>query len=157
MTINLRTHTLVQLKQLASRIAGEIARRESTGKAAMLRKLTRMAREHGWSLEDVLGDATDIPLATTSTRKPDAAAKVPLPVKYRHPSRQDLTWSGRGRKPQWVEAWTAQGGALDALSTAAEKFARRQRRPDGLKPAADQTVAETTSQASTRKAGASTA
>jgi DNA-binding protein H-NS len=29
-------------------------------------------------------------------------------VKYRHPENAELCWSGRGRKPKWVEAWLAQ-------------------------------------------------
>lgn len=27
-----------------------------------------------------------------------------------------LTWSGRGRKPKWVEAWIDQGGTLADLT-----------------------------------------
>lgn len=31
-------------------------------------------------------------------------------VAYRHPENHELTWSGRGRQPKWVEAWLAQEG-----------------------------------------------
>lgn len=46
----------------------------------------------------------------------------PLPstsqtVKYRHPDNSDLTWSGRGKKPEWVLDWVKKGGPLDDLST----------------------------------------
>lgn len=34
------------------------------------------------------------------------------PIKYRHGNN---AWSGRGRKPKWVENFLAQGGALEDL------------------------------------------
>lgn len=39
-------------------------------------------------------------------------------VAYRHPENADLEWSGRGRKPKWVEHWLEQGGTLDQLTVA---------------------------------------
>lgn len=37
-------------------------------------------------------------------------------IQYRHPDNAYLEWSGRGRKPKWVEAWLEQGGTLEQLS-----------------------------------------
>lgn len=46
----------------------------------------------GYSLADLIG------VEAKATRAPTVA-------KYRHPENAALTWSGRGRKPQWfVEA-----------------------------------------------------
>lgn len=36
-------------------------------------------------------------------------------VAYIHPDHADLCWSGRGKKPKWVEHWLAEGGALEEL------------------------------------------
>lgn len=36
-------------------------------------------------------------------------------VKYRHPGNRDLTWSGKGRQPKWVEVYLSNGGALISL------------------------------------------
>lgn len=39
---------------------------------------------------------------------------------YQHPEHPNLRWSGRGRKPKWVEAWLATpGNTLDALKPTA--------------------------------------
>ena len=38
----------------------------------------------------------------------------PRPVQYQHPT-QGHTWSGRGRKPRWVEIWLEDGNSLDEL------------------------------------------
>jgi len=39
------------------------------------------------------------------------------PVQYRHPNNHELEWTGRGRKPKWVEAYLANGGTMDSLKT----------------------------------------
>lgn len=132
MTSNLASYSLRQLEQLSTRVTKEINKREAAVKAATLKKLEKLAREHGLTLNEVLGDvATDAP-----SKAPVAnVAPVPkpaLPPKYRHPSKSDLAWSGRGRKPQWVEAWLVNGGALDALAIAAEKFAKKRERQASL-------------------------
>lgn len=126
--MNLSNFTLIQLKQLHARIEKEIAKQQSTGKDALLKKLKRMAREQGLSLEDVLGGSPESEKPKANGAKRPVAPKRPVAVKYRHPSKMDLAWSGRGRKPHWVETWLAHGGALDALATAAAKFDKKQQR-----------------------------
>ena len=37
------------------------------------------------------------------------------PAGYRHPENVELEWTGRGRKPKWVEAWLASGSTLENL------------------------------------------
>lgn len=135
MTWNLSSYSLPQLKQLRARVAKEIVKQEAAIKATTLKRFQRLAREHGLSLKEVLGDA-----ATATPRKATAAKSVPapkpaLPPKYRHPSNSELAWSGRGRKPHWVEAWLANGGTLDALATAALKFERKKPRKTEPSPA----------------------
>jgi len=132
MTRNLASYSLPQLKQLSTRIAKEIVKQESAIKAATLKKLEKLAREHGLSLNEVLGDAGMAAPRKAPAAKTPAAPKPALPVKFRHPSKSDLAWSGRGRKPRWVEAWLANGGALDALATAAGKFEKKQLRKANL-------------------------
>lgn len=120
--MNLDQLTLPQLNQLSARIGKEIGKRQSASKAAVLRKLQKLSREHGLSLDEVVArPAAAAPRKAAS--KPAATAKAPVPVKYRHQNNWELAWSGRGRKPHWVEAWLANGGALDALAVAARKLA----------------------------------
>lgn len=40
-------------------------------------------------------------------------------VLYRHPKNADLTWSGRGRKPEWVVKWLLGFGTLEQLAVPA--------------------------------------
>ena len=36
-------------------------------------------------------------------------------IKYRNTDNDEETWTGRGRKPKWVEAWLASGNAMESL------------------------------------------
>ena len=48
-------------------------------------------------------------------------SKIKLPsgnkvkIKYRHPENGALEWTGRGRKPKWVEAWLVSGNNMESL------------------------------------------
>jgi DNA-binding protein H-NS len=46
------------------------------------------AHDLGYSLAELVGTETK-------------ASRAPAAAKYRHPENPTLTWSGRGRKPQW--------------------------------------------------------
>jgi DNA-binding protein H-NS len=52
---------------------------------------------------------------------PDEAPKARAEVKpkYRHPKDMILTWSGRGKKPGWMQDWIAAGNDPDELLIAA--------------------------------------
>jgi DNA-binding protein H-NS len=38
-----------------------------------------------------------------------------MSIPYAHPENRELTWTGRGRKPRWVEFWLNNGGTLEQL------------------------------------------
>jgi hypothetical protein len=44
-----------------------------------------------------------------------ARHRAAIKAEYIHPENPDLCWTGRGRKPKWVENWLAAGGTLDQL------------------------------------------
>jgi len=52
--------------------------------------------------------------------RPAAVKPKGPPIRYKHPENADLQWTGRGRKPKWVEAYIAQGGTLDELNVTEE-------------------------------------
>ncbi|WP_348982398.1 H-NS histone family protein [Azoarcus sp. TTM-91] len=118
-TMDLSTYTLPQLKQLQGRIDKAIARQQADLKGTLRKRLDKIAREHGLSLEELVAGTGDI----VDARPP--VQRAPVAAKYRHPSNRDLAWSGRGRTPHWVTAYLANGGTMDALAIAAEKLAPR--------------------------------
>lgn len=42
-------------------------------------------------------------------------SRSPAPEKYRNPKNPDEVWSGRGRKPKWVEAAEKAGSTLESM------------------------------------------
>lgn len=119
--------TLTELRRLQSRIETEITRRTSTARKDLLKKVQKMAAEAGLSLNELVAEDGPEAVRKPSTRAPAAAKKpraksgktgVKVPVKYRHPENPSLAWTGRGRKPKWVEEWLAAGGTLEQVTVA---------------------------------------
>lgn len=100
--IDLNELSLSDLKKLQKNVAKAIGSFEERRKSQARAELEEHARKLGFTLADFAGE----------TRKPAASV-----AKYRHPENADVTWSGRGRKPQWVANHLANGGALEALAS----------------------------------------
>lgn len=109
----------------------EVAKREIDKKAALLKRLRKLARDEGVELEELLGtDASTTaqdkgPKTPKKSLSTTTAKKAPLPAKYRNPNNLAQGWSGRGRKPAWFEAWINNGGSLDDLENAAQSNGRK--------------------------------
>ncbi|MFC3058580.1 H-NS histone family protein [Paenirhodobacter populi] len=94
---------LSELKKLEKDVAKAISSFEQRRKAEALAALEERAKEFGFSLSELTG------LASEKTRTPAVA-------KYRHPENPALTWSGRGRKPQWIIDALSAGKSLGDLA-----------------------------------------
>lgn len=102
--------SIQELEELQARIPAEIAKRKAGEKEQLLSELASLASKHGYSLDELVGGKRAAPAEAKGKRTRKAAA-----VKYRHPNNGELTWSGRGLKPRWVNEWLGQGNSLDAL------------------------------------------
>ncbi len=85
------------LMDLKARVENLIQQRKQEQKLALRDEMRTMAAEAGFSVEELFGG---------KAKKAGAAAP-----KYMHPDDPTLTWSGRGRKPNWL---------VDALKDGAE-------------------------------------
>lgn len=103
--MDLSSLSLVELRELQQQIPAELKRRESIEKTNVLNELRAFVKARGFALEELLAKEAKVKLPGSGKVK----------VKYRHPHNQELEWTGRGRKPKWVEAWLLEGGSLDAL------------------------------------------
>lgn len=110
--MDLSSLNIDQLKDLLKKIPSEIKRRTeeatSAAREATLEKLKAIAREHGYSLEELTGSKKSRKSVSAGTRKPVAP-------KYANPSNASETWTGRGRKPLWVQAALNEGKSLESL------------------------------------------
>jgi DNA-binding protein H-NS len=96
---------LSELSELERSIPREIRRRKAEERQQVRREVEAFVKSRGFSLDD-LQVGNGMPMR----KRPGT-----LSPKYRHPQKPDLTWTGRGRKPKWVEAWLAEGGSFSAL------------------------------------------
>ena len=94
-----------ELLDLQKQIPAELKKREAQEKIQILNEVRAFAKARGYAIEDLL--VKDAKVKTGSTGK--------VKVKYRHPDNPSLEWTGRGRKPKWVEAWLASGAAIENL------------------------------------------
>ncbi|WP_298621137.1 H-NS histone family protein [uncultured Zoogloea sp.] len=125
--MDISTLSLAELRRLQTKVETEIRRRSDTAKKDLLKRMQKLAAEHGMSLTDVIGGQEAIEKAAPAPKKAAAkpaakkAAKPASVIKFRHPENAAIGWTGHGRKPQWVIDWLAQGKALDDLrATSAE-------------------------------------
>ncbi|MGL5632305.1 MAG: H-NS family nucleoid-associated regulatory protein [Azovibrio sp.] len=107
--MDISNFSLSQLKELERVIPKEIKRRQVEEKSKLRKELEAFAQSRGFSLGDVISE-----VQPEKGRRVRSGGKVA--PKYRHPSQSDLEWTGRGRKPKWVEAWLNNGGNLTQLA-----------------------------------------
>jgi len=100
---DLEALSLKDLKQLQKDIAKAISTFEDRQMAEARVKVEAVAKELGYTLAELVG----------SDVKPSRAPAAP---KYRHPENPAVTWSGRGRRPQWFVAAIEAGKTAEDLS-----------------------------------------
>lgn len=99
MNIDLNSLDLKELKMLKANVDKCLANFEDRKRREALAELEMIARENGYSLQDLVGGG--FPGSSASVFK---SKRAPATPKYFNPSNKSDTWSGRGRKPLWFEA-----------------------------------------------------
>lgn len=106
MEIDLDSLSRDDLLKLRTKVEKAIKTHAERERRRALDAAERAAAEHGFSLSQLTG------MAASRGR----IGKSPLPPKYRNPANPEQTWSGRGRRPDWVNAALAEGKALSDLA-----------------------------------------
>jgi len=91
-----------QLLQLQERVEAAIAERKSEHARTTKDQLRAMAEKAGFKLEELFGG-----------KRGGKGAGV---AKYRNPKDPSQTWTGRGRKPNWLVDAVKKGAKLDSFS-----------------------------------------
>lgn len=110
MKIDLEKMSREELTDLRARIDAALETLADRERDAALQAAEEAARAHGYSL-------TDLGVTGGKGRgKRRLRTSGPVhPPKYRHPTDPKKTWSGRGRKPQWIKE-AEDSGTLDKLA-----------------------------------------
>lgn len=95
-----------ELKDLRKTVDRAIANYETRKRQEAISAVEQAAREYGFKLTDLLGSGK-----AGRGRKFDAGT-----AKYANPDNPEQTWSGRGRRPQWISEALESGRTLEDLA-----------------------------------------
>ncbi len=104
--IDLDAHSLADLKELQKDLDLAIDRAEKRERKEALEKLEEQARDMGFTLSELLSMKEG---GGRKTGKP----RAPAEPKYRHPEDPSITWTGRGRKPNWIKERLEKGQPIE--------------------------------------------
>ncbi|MEG3191905.1 H-NS histone family protein [Lysobacter sp. D1-1-M9] len=78
------------------------------------KKLTTQAKNEGYTIAELFGSgAAATPRSSSSTPRKARKSLGKVAPKYRDPSNPDNTWTGRGKQPRWLAAYTSAGRGLE--------------------------------------------
>ncbi|MFP1645316.1 H-NS histone family protein [Pontitalea aquivivens] len=103
LAVNIDSLSLNELKTLRAQVDRAIATYEDRRKKEALAELEDVARRMGFSLPELMA------MQGGRKRKPGTA-------KYANPADPAQTWTGRGRKPNWVTQALNAGKSLSDLA-----------------------------------------
>ncbi|MEB4589546.1 H-NS histone family protein [Candidatus Thiothrix sp. Deng01] len=99
MSVDISSLSVAELERLKGSIDNAIANRRDTELTGLREQIEEMVANAGFTIDEVMQART--------------SKKRIIKPKYRNPNNPEQTWSGRGRKPAWVEEWTSSGRSLD--------------------------------------------
>jgi len=93
--------TYAELLKLEERVSAAIAAKKAEDAALTKQALRQLAEKRGFNIDELFG-------------KRGRRTAAP---KYRNPANPEETWTGRGRKPNWlVAALKKNGGKIDVFA-----------------------------------------
>ncbi|OZB16836.1 MAG: transcriptional regulator [Rhodobacterales bacterium 34-62-10] len=101
--INLEEMSLSELKSLNKQVTKAIDSYEARQKQLALTELEAKAKELGFSLSELAGASGS------------KAMRKSAPPKFRHPDDASITWTGKGRQPDWFKQAVMGGVSPDDL------------------------------------------
>ncbi len=104
MSINLENYSAKELEALISAAAEQKKKLHKQQLSDVRAKLTAIARDEGYTIEELFG--------SSAGRGKTGRTVAP---KYRNPADPSQTWTGRGKRPRWVQAQLDAGKTMASL------------------------------------------
>lgn len=100
---NLNNLTLAELNALQARVADQIKARTADDINKVRQEILSLAASVGMTVDQILKTKTKGEVKTVAPR-------------FRHPDQPELVWTGRGRKPRWIQEFIEKTGKnIDSL------------------------------------------
>lgn len=107
MVLDLHTLSRAELEQLRIDVEKALSGLAERERRAALDAAIKAAADYGFSLDELTAD---------TSLKLRARGKSKNPAKYRNPANPEQTWTGRGRKPQWIKDAEANGIDIETFT-----------------------------------------
>ena len=92
-----------ELMELQREVAAAIIRRRGEEMADLRKKMAEMAGQSGFGLDELMGGKR-------------GGKRGAVAIKYRNPKDHSQTWTGRGRKPNWIVEAVKKGQKLESFA-----------------------------------------
>lgn len=103
MSINLEEMSLPELIKLQNDLVPKIKRKQKKAKNDLRKQMENIAKQSGFTFDEIASSSKTTKIMTK------------VKPKYANPKDSEQTWTGRGRKPKWVESELAGGKGLADL------------------------------------------
>ena len=107
-SVDLQQWQQKDLLTLQRMLAEELERRSSAERKAAMQKINAICQQMGVPILEIL-NLTHV----KKSQGPRLGSKVA--VRYQHPEKPELKWTGRGRQPIWMQQWLEGGGTMEQL------------------------------------------
>lgn len=104
MAVDLNNLSIQELEKVIADARERIEEKREEAVARARADIERIAASTGYSVEDLLG------MGKSRTR---AGTRKVVADKYRNPRDPSQSWSGRGKRPRWLQELLDQGGKLE--------------------------------------------
>lgn len=111
--IDLIPLSFAELAELRDAVTREIEVRRTNAILEARSEVQRLAKSVGLTVEELVAVKPNQP----KTKKQKAQTETKTKTIYRHPTAAHLLWTGRGRKPRWIQELEAQGVTLESMQT----------------------------------------
>lgn len=103
--VNVEKMTYRELLDLQDEITNAIAKRRDDERSEMKKKIEELVTGAGFAVDEIIGKG----------RKAGGRRAPAAGVKYRNPKDASQTWTGRGRKPNWLVEALGKGQKIDTF------------------------------------------
>ncbi len=114
MAIDVKSMSRKELEKLRDQVDKQLEKLANQDKKAALEAAEKAAKAHGFSLGELTG-STAAP-KTRAKRGTAKSGKSVNPPKYRNPENPDQTWTGKGRRPEWIKAAQDKGVDIETMA-----------------------------------------
>ena len=104
--------SLNELELIQKKVTREIQKKRSKAQEEGIRKIKLIAAEYGLSSDELKAIGSE---KRASSKNKAVKKRGPVAPKYRDPNNSKNTWTGRGLKPKWVQAFLNSGGQLEQI------------------------------------------